>query len=157
MSTTSAILTDEQKQIYKKALRRAFTDAHFNYGKTHWPEWIYDRLTTLAIYGASDRQSLTGNVRQCLQLYSNGQDYDTIAITLHLSRDSVEVYVSRAIRHIVETTPVFLIVHSPHEINPYLVGSCTACKDDLVWLPEKEYYNCLRCDRKYDDELKPIN
>ncbi len=137
----------------RKVLRRALRPApRANYHKPHWPKWLEDRLTTLAIYGYSDKSEYPHQKAvECLRLYGQGMSYDAIAHNVQLSKGTVQVYISNLIDWIIDSTPIYLLRNIPVENTTYRINGCPHCGGTLAWDESEGEYWCLSCARSFDE------
>jgi hypothetical protein len=144
----------------RKQMRRALLPAgrSTNYQKTYWPKWLADRLTTLCIYGFSDKSMIQNPKKiKCLQLYSEGWKYRAIAINQHVSYETAQVYISDALDWVIDNTPDCLLRNIPDTSSRL----CPRCADigkeeSLLWDDAEGEYWCPSCARRYTDHVKVI-
>ena len=142
----------------RKALRRALLPSARvpQYQKQYWPKWVEDRLTTLAIYSYTDKTKCNPQHIQCLRLFSQGNDYDSIAYEMRLKRRTAEKYIYQALDWIIENTPDNLLVNIPISHSTFRLGGCPHCAEaggsgDLLWDDADGEYYCLMCARRWTE------
>jgi hypothetical protein len=142
----------------KRALRYALRPAPgAKYNKLNWPVWLEDRLTTLSIYGYSDKSEYTvKKAVSCLRQYGEGFNYDVIARNTHLNKGTVKNYIGDLLDWIIDSTPPSLLAKVPLEHTDYRLGGCTHCRGDLLYDRDEGEYWCLCCGRRYDDHNNPM-
>ena len=140
--TTKTIDKAEIRRALRKALRPS-PDA--NYNRQHWPQWLYDRLTTLAIYGASDKINMRHTCTEALRRYSDGQDYNAIAFHMGISKDTSEKYVRIGLNWIIDHTPDYLLINIPTNHTRWRLKACPRCRGDLYLDEIEGSYYCLAC------------
>jgi hypothetical protein len=148
-NVTAGIDKDAIRKQVKKALSPV---SGANYQKQHWPKWLEDRLTTLAIYSFSDKNQCNQQHIQCLRYYSSGRDYQTIAVEMNLKRDTVQKYVRLALNWVIDNTPDYLLINIPIEHTNFRLAGCPHCaeqgfKGDLIFDDAEGEYWCLQCGR----------
>lgn len=149
--------TTLDRDAIRKAIRKALLPSTRtpNYQKQHWPKWLEDRLTTLAIYSYSDKNDCKQQYIQCLRLFSRGISYHAIARDMGLKRNTVQVYISKALDWVIDNTPDSLLINIPLSHTQYRIGGCPHCqehgfKGDLIWDDTEGRYWCLSCSRYSD-------
>jgi hypothetical protein len=151
------------KTEIKRVMRRSLMPAGrtTSYEKVYWPKWLEDRLTTLAIYGYSDKTKCPANEINCLRLMSQGQNYQTIAIQLKLKPQTVRVYIYNALDWIVDHTPANLLANIPVSHTSVRMDGCPHCAENnlsgtLLWNDSDGVYWCLSCSRQFDSANRAI-
>ena len=142
--------------IMRQIRKSLLPNSRANYNKQHWPKWLEDRLTTLAIYGYTDKSECPEKEIQCLKMFSEGLDYKTIAINTKLKPQSVQVYISKALYWIVDNTPDKLLANVPIGQTQYRLKACPHCGGDEMWSDEDGAYWCLSCSRYYNEANQPM-
>lgn len=150
------------KIAIRRQLRRALAPtSRADYNKKYWPKWLENRLTTLAIYGYTDKEyEGPGDCDpvsiKCLREYQKGRSYDAIAGNLGLSRSTVQNYISRALSWVIDNTPDELLINVPVEHTIYRIEGCPHCKGTLIWSDDDACYWCSSCSREFTEDNKPV-
>jgi hypothetical protein len=141
-----------EKWAIKKAILRALAPADCNYNRTYWSQWLYDRLTTLAIYSVTDKTKGKTNQIKCLRMLAGGMSYPAVAKRTGYSIQTTKKYISLSLDWVINNTPERLLKKIPVETNkPTLIGACLHCKGTLFWDDLDGIYWCLACARRFND------
>lgn len=150
----------ENRRELRRALRKALTPKPgCRYEKRHWPKWLEDRLTTLAVYSTANADSMPPDNLRCLQLYGLGWDYQSIGDCVGIKAHSVENNIANALDYIIDHIPFKLlgVIPTPPSVPKMFIGKgCTHCGGGLAWEIEDGEYNCTTCSTRFDVHLKPI-
>ena len=153
--TTDTIDRQDVKLAIKHALR---PDPKIQYdGSRKWSARVYDRLTTLAIYSCADKRLIPRKSFMYLQMWSQGQDYDQVAIQMATSAGAVGKGVSRALDFIIEQIPLRLLKYVPAVFHPPM-RECPRdrCGGQLLWNGFEGEYECILCSRHFTSDLRQV-
>ncbi len=146
--------TTLDRDAIRKAIRHDILPCLWaNYQKHYWPGELYRRLTTMAVYGYSNKELMSPKIYYRLRLFSAGWTYDEIAAEEGKSVKTIKNSIVNGINWIMANTPDYLLIKIPYLVTDVKKESCPNCGHDLFWDDENDFYYCEMCLNRFDTHL----